>query len=198
MLPRRATASVFSFYLRLEVGAHERPKPESGRAQSFESQFQGSLHFRGNQRETGKERTYRHTMCTWTDSGAGQTTWLGSRFICASVPLAVSPSLFLSHSLPVCHSISLSLSLSICLYLSIPLGARKVNFVTVPHVAATIDAEKWWQWQSDYCSSVSCCRKKAAIKAQEKNTSKECCRTVTDWDIPTRKRKNLLNSNVLC
>lgn len=46
MLPRRAVASVFSFYLLPEVGAHERPKP--GRAQSFESQFQGSLHFRGS------------------------------------------------------------------------------------------------------------------------------------------------------
>lgn len=64
------------------------------------------------------ERTYRHTMCTWTDSGAGQTTWLGSRFICASVPLAVSPSLFLSHSLPVCHSISMSQSVHLSVSLN--------------------------------------------------------------------------------
>lgn len=117
MLPRRATASVFSFYLRLEVGAHERPKPKSGRAQSFESQFQGSLHFRGNQRETGKERTYRHTMCTWTDSGAGQTTWLGSRFNCASVCPSLSPLLssYLTPSPSVIPSLCLSVCPSVCI-----------------------------------------------------------------------------------
>lgn len=62
----------------------------------------------------------------------------------SSVPQFPSLSPLLSSYLTPSPSVipSLCLGLSICLYLSIPLGARKVNFVAVPHVAATIDAEK--------------------------------------------------------